>query len=1063
MNNTNIIIDKDMTIIGQSKECTVINGTGSSQIFRIEITGLNVTIQNLTITDVNATYTNAAIYNYRSNLTVINSIFCNNAEGAIYNCFGTLNVSNCTFTNNGNDGINYGGAIYNNCWNGGSLTVINSTFDNNTALYGGAIYNSGNSLSISHSNFSNNTGSAGGAIYNYGISAVSDCYFTDNDAYTGGGIYNAGTFTLINSIFNKNEVFSYSAGDYLNGGAIYNNGTFTLINSTFINNRANNYGGAIYSNGTFTLTNSTFDGNSADTGGAIYNYGERIKGNYGIFISTNCTFNNNDAITGGAIYNIGTFTLTDSMINNNDAITGGAIYNDYGGVLTVTNGTFNNNSEGAITNGGSLDVQNSSFTGNTADYGGTINNGNGLTVNNCTFNKNKAKDGGAIWSASCSHLYLISNSTFTGNIATNYGGAIYVESNDWRVDPVISNSTFIDNTAFGGGAIYTEAVLAITNSTFNGNSVTNWGGAIYNINNLTATNNTFSNNKAFNGGAICNGGELTLNNSTLNNNNAAGYGGVIYNYFDDYFTRPCNSEVHFNRIVGNTATFLGSAIYNDDGLGLVNATLNWWGSNNDPSDNIYGANVTVTPWLVLNITSNPNTIFGGGNSVIIVDLQHDSNGVFHDPANGHIPDGMPLTFTLGGLDTLTTVLLNGQAQSLFTANSLGTTDISTAIDDQIVHTFVTVIPPAVAAVDPANNTKTNSTSKIITITFNEAIKAGSAYDGISVTGPSEAVSITKRINGNVLTITPASGYINGSYTINIPVDAVTDLAGNGLETAFISSFTVDTLSPAVTATPNKGVSNSTISVNLLSESDATIYYRINNGSWYTLTGSGKVLISNMETNKLEFYAVDAAGNPSAHTTYSYTIDKTKPTVTSNCPSGTYNTRTITLSAKDNLDPNPVIYYSVNNGVTWNHQSKTVILDINQGKTVLKFYAKDAAGNSCAVQTATYMIDTTAPKATSTYPKSGAKGVSRTAIISIKFSENIKASVNWSKIYIKNLRTGKLVPISKSISGNTLKIKMSSKKYAYNWYQVYIPKSAVKDSAGNNLAGVYKFNFKTGKY
>lgn len=110
-----------------------------------------------------------------------------------------------------------------------------------------------------------------------------------------------------------------------------------------------------------------------------------------------------------------------------------------------------------------------------------------------------------------------------------------------------------------------------------------------------------------------------------------------------------------------------------------------------------------------------------------------------------------------------------------------------------------------------------------------------------------------------------------------------------------------------------------------------------------------------------------------------------------------------------------------------------------------------------------IIDKVPPKVSSTNPKNNAAGFSRTATISIKFNENIKTSTYWSKIYIKNMKTGKTAVISKSIKGNTLYIKMSSKRYAYTWYQVYIPKAALKDSSNNNLAAAYAFKFKTGKY
>ena len=119
-------------------------------------------------------------------------------------------------------------------------------------------------------------------------------------------------------------------------------------------------------------------------------------------------------------------------------------------------------------------------------------------------------------------------------------------------------------------------------------------------------------------------------------------------------------------------------------------------------------------------------------------------------------------------------------------------------------------------------------------------------------------------------------------------------------------------------------------------------------------------------------------------------------------------------------------------------------------------------NSQQVSKSVKIIDKVPPKVSSTNPKNNAVGFSRTTTISIKFNENIKASTYWSKIYVKNLKTGKIVAISKSISGNTFYIKMSSRRYAYCWYQVYIPASAVKDYANHNLSTRYTFKFKTGR-
>jgi len=107
-----------------------------------------------------------------------------------------------------------------------------------------------------------------------------------------------------------------------------------------------------------------------------------------------------------------------------------------------------------------------------------------------------------------------------------------------------------------------------------------------------------------------------------------------------------------------------------------------------------------------------------------------------------------------------------------------------------------------------------------------------------------------------------------------------------------------------------------------------------------------------------------------------------------------------------------------------------------------------------------IVDTIPPKVTSTTPKNNSKNVPKTIIIIIKFSENIKTSTYFNNMTIKNLSTNKNLALSRSISGNTLTIKTSTKN-ANTTYQVTIPKSAIKDMAGNNLAAAYTIKFKTG--
>jgi len=114
-----------------------------------------------------------------------------------------------------------------------------------------------------------------------------------------------------------------------------------------------------------------------------------------------------------------------------------------------------------------------------------------------------------------------------------------------------------------------------------------------------------------------------------------------------------------------------------------------------------------------------------------------------------------------------------------------------------------------------------------------------------------------------------------------------------------------------------------------------------------------------------------------------------------------------------------------------------------------------------VQTLVKVKDTISPKINSTNPKNSALGIPKTAVITVKFSEKISAGTNINNIKVKNINTGKYVNISKLISGNIFTIKTATKN-KNTWYQVIIPKAAVKDLAGNNLQTSYSFKFKTSR-
>jgi methionine-rich copper-binding protein CopC len=222
---------------------------------------------------------------------------------------------------------------------------------------------------------------------------------------------------------------------------------------------------------------------------------------------------------------------------------------------------------------------------------------------------------------------------------------------------------------------------------------------------------------------------------------------------------------------------------------------------------------------------------------------------------------------------------------------------------------------------------------------------------------------------------------------------------------------------------------------------------------------------------------DLAGNSITEYTSSFTVDSTSPTVKSVDP----------VNNAVNVAPNKVIKVTFSepikagnmwielknsNGTTINI-TKTISgnnLTINHastfptGKYTLIIHSSsitDLTGNPISYYSYIFNVDITPPKVSSTVPANMKTGISRWASMVIKFNENIKTSTYYNSITVKNLSTNKYVTINKALSGNTLIIKTSTTKTVNTWYQVTIPKSAIKDYAGNNLTANYTFRFKTG--
>lgn len=465
--------------------------------------------------------------------------------GAIYAGDSRTEITGTTFENN--KAGSWGGAIFAGQYyalDGHGVTISGSQFNGNEAgKYGGAIASQYTALNVADTTFSGNkAGLQGGAVYVQGDASGADYAGSatiENSAFNGnaageigGAIYaeNAG-LSITGTTFDSNTVAV--DGMENRGGAMYINNsgetTATIKDSTFTNNTAgyigNNVsapneilwsqGGAIaYGGGVLNIDNTQFVSNSAGQGGAIsqLHVPTAQTDKTDELNITNSEFTGNMANAGGAISAMRTVTISNSSFNGNTAVSdtdgGGAMFIGAESDTVIDRTTFDGN-KSLTSSGGAIDTRKGDLGNNKAAK---------LEISNSVFKNNEALG------VDVASLTEAQQQEYTGK-----GGAIRNAFYGSKTDPVrvtVAGTQFENNKAIYGGAIYNEysgkvaetttdaARIAISDSTFTGNSATAEGGAIYNTAGseiVFSGDNTFSGNTA-NGVAndIYNDGTITV-------------------------------------------------------------------------------------------------------------------------------------------------------------------------------------------------------------------------------------------------------------------------------------------------------------------------------------------------------------------------------------------------------------------------------------------------------------------------------------------------------------------------------------------------------------------------
>ena len=330
---------------------------------------------------------------------------------------------------------------------------------------------------------------------------IADSEIAENDSPgDGGGVSarNLASVYVSNSLFRNNRIVDTTAGDIVGGALkVRNTEQTTITGSDFRDNSSLEWGGAVFLNdsGITRIIGSTFERNSSgtDAGGAI-------------------EVDIDDSTLPGALY----VSSTVFRDNSSTSGAGGAVrVGDNDDTVSFSSVTFDGNSTGS-NSGGGLNISSQSGP---------------VFLSDITAIDNSAgSSGGFLRLSGTSPTVLIERLDSQRNSANSDGGSIKQSAGSLEV----RDSTFADDSAFDGGAIYSEnlSLARVSNSNFIGNYAGDDGGGLMVRNSISAyiTGTNFENNVAGSDGGgihIRNAFTHVLDSVEFTRNSAGGDGGAM--------------------------------------------------------------------------------------------------------------------------------------------------------------------------------------------------------------------------------------------------------------------------------------------------------------------------------------------------------------------------------------------------------------------------------------------------------------------------------------------------------------------------------------------------------
>jgi hypothetical protein len=222
--------------------------------------------------------------------------------------------------------------------------------------------NSGATATLSGLTISGGLNGPAGGIYNGGVLTVSDSTVSGNSAtFSGGGFYNAGTLTINNSSVSGNSATSQ-------GGGVYSNGSLSVNDSILSGNSATEGGGICDVNLNLTVSDSTLSGNSAVDGGGLYFNSFSLTATL-----TNATIANNIASSAGGGIDIssGDVLLQNTLVAEN--MVGNGESDVSGSLDSVSSYNLIGDGSGGLTFGSNGNIEGNPLLSSLGNYGGTTN------------------------------------------------------------------------------------------------------------------------------------------------------------------------------------------------------------------------------------------------------------------------------------------------------------------------------------------------------------------------------------------------------------------------------------------------------------------------------------------------------------------------------------------------------------------------------------------------------------------------------------------------------------------------------------------------------------------